>query len=265
MKPRTHCMTDERITAYLLDELTEEEAERFEEHCFTQQEWPAEIDAVEQELIDAYLRKELSRDRRRRFEEKYLITDARKARVLTAQSFMEVLCPAREKTWKEKVAALWQRPLVPQFAGGGHQAAIAMPQIAVAVLILAVVAPLLIFYFTAPKTFTRLDLAMVSSDRADGTQMALVKLPLSTDALELHLKLPEPAPPETTYRVEWQNANGTLGELKINKQDSQSIVVIIPANKLSPGRFTLKLFKTNRGAPEQRVPGSYFFAAEATR
>ena len=241
-------MTDEHITAYLLDELTEEEAERFEEHCFTQEEWPAEIDAAEQELIDAYLRKELSRDRRRRFEEKYLITDARKARVLTAQSFMQVLCPAREKTWKEKIAAFWQRPLVPQFA--------------VVVLILAVLTPVIIPYFMSPKTFTRVDLALDISERADGIQMAPVKLPLSTDALELHLKLHESSVPDTTYRVEWENANGTLGGLPVKEQDSQSIVVIIPANKLSPGRYTLKLFKTN---PEQRIPGSYYFTAEETR
>jgi len=244
-------MTDERITAYLLEELTEEEAERFEEQCFTQEEWPAEIDAAEQELIDAYLRKELTRDRRRRFEEKYLITDARKARVLTAQSFLQVTCPVRKKTWKETLQDFWQRPLVPQFA--------------VVILILAVLAPVVIPYFMSPKTFTRRDLALVSPDRGDGAQLELVKLPLSTDALELHLKLPEPSPSDTTYRVEGENGNGALGELKIDKQDNQSIVVKIPANKLSPGRYTLKLFKINRGETEQRVPGAYFFTAEATR
>ena len=60
-------MTDEHITAYLLEELTEEEAERFEEQCFTEEKWSEEIDAAEQELIDAYLRNELTHDRRRRF------------------------------------------------------------------------------------------------------------------------------------------------------------------------------------------------------
>jgi len=243
-------MTDERFTAYLLEELTEQEAERFEEECFTHEKWPAaELDAAEQELIDAYLRKELTPDRRQRFEEKYLITDTRKARVLTAQSFQQVLCP-RKKTWKERLQAFWQRPLVPQFA--------------TAVLILAVLSPVIIPYLMSPKTFTRLDLAMAAPDRADGTQMALVKLPLTTDALELHLKLPESSPPDTAYRVEWENVNSNLGGLKIDKQDSQSIVVIIPAKQLSPDRYTLKLFQTNRGAPEQRV-GSYYFSTEATR
>ena len=35
------CMTDERTREYLLEELTELEAEQFEEQCFAQPEWPA--------------------------------------------------------------------------------------------------------------------------------------------------------------------------------------------------------------------------------
>ncbi len=88
-------MTDERITAYLLEELTEQESEQFEEQCFAQDEWPDEIDSAEDDLIDAYLRNELTSDRRRRFEGRYLTTDARKARVLAAKTIHQVLCPAK--------------------------------------------------------------------------------------------------------------------------------------------------------------------------
>jgi len=63
MRPLTSLMTDEHIIAYLLQELNEEEAEHFEEQCFAQEKWPAELDSVEQDLIDAYLRNELSKDR----------------------------------------------------------------------------------------------------------------------------------------------------------------------------------------------------------
>ena len=243
-------MTDEQIIAYLLQELTEEEAERFEEHCFAQEKWPAdEIDPVEQDLIDAYLRNELSKDRHRRFEEKYLITDARKARVLTAQSFAQVLCPPRKKTLKEWLEALWQRPLVPQTA--------------VAILIVAIVAPILVVSLMSAKTYTRVDLAMASPERGPGPQMEKVKLPLSTDGLEIHLKLPETSTPGAAYRVEWQDIKGNSSELKIDKQDTQSIVVLIRANLLSPGRYALYLFKTNAGETEQRI-GNYFFQAEET-
>src|ERR1044072_9241903 len=103
-------MTDERITAYLLEELTEQESEQFEEQCFAQDEWPEQLDAAEHELIDAYLRDELASDRKRRFQERYLTTDARKARVLAAKTINEVLCqeaPAKVTLW-EKLQALIQ-------------------------------------------------------------------------------------------------------------------------------------------------------------
>lgn len=246
MKPLASPMTDERIIAYLLQELTEEEAEHFEEECFAKEKWPDELDSVEQELIDAYLHNELGEERQRRFEEKYLITDVRKARVLTAQTLMQVLPPPK-KTFKERLEGLWQRPLVPQFA--------------VAILIVAVLAPILVSLMSA-KTYTRVDLAMTAPDRGAGVQMEKVKLPLSTDGLEMHLKLPEPATSgAAAYRVEWENVSGSLGELKISSQDNQSVVVIIRANQLNPGKYVLKLSKTNPGETEKQM-GNYFFTAE---
>lgn len=245
-------MTDERITAYLLQELSEEEAERFEEQCFAHEEWPAELDSAEQDLIDAYLRKELTAERRRRFEENYLTTDARKARVLTAQSFLQVLCPRPQKsTLGEKLRAFWQRPLIPQFA--------------TAVLVLAL--GLMFFVplmqrWRSPQTFTRLDLTMSSPDRAAGVQAPKVQLPLASDALKVYLKLPEPSLGAVDYRVQWENVNTSLGNLKVESHDAESVVVIIPANDLTRGSYLLKLFKINRDRTEQQLPGNYFFTVE---
>ncbi|HSE19838.1 MAG TPA: hypothetical protein VLB46_22445 [Pyrinomonadaceae bacterium] len=240
-------MTDEHITAYLLEELSEEESEQFEEQCFAQDEWPAEIDAVEQDLIDAYLRNELSADRRRRFEERYLTTDARKARVLTAKSLHGTLCPAQPKSgWREWLYAFFQRPLVPQTA--------------IAILVLAVGLSLVVPLIRGPRspqTFTPVELAMsASSNRASGVQPLKVSLPLSNDALRISLKLPAPAPGSAGYRVEWENAKEPLRELPIESQDAQSVVVIIPAAELTPGQYWLKLSNKNG------VIGNYFFDAE---
>lgn len=236
-------MTDERITAYLLEELTEQESEQFEEQCFAQDEWSAEIDAAEQELIDAYLRNELTSDRKRRFQERYLTTDARKARVLAAASFHETLCPVKpHSTWSEWLKAFFQRPLVPQTA------------IAALVLVTVVI---VILVPRSPRTFTQIELAMSSSDRATGAQPKIVSLPLSTEALEIHLKLPEPLADTTGYSVEWHDINGQVRELKIDSQDAQSVVVSIPANQLIPGKYLLRLSNKND------VIGNYFFTAEA--
>lgn len=236
-------MTDEHITAYLLGELTERESEQFEEQCFAQDEWPAELDATEQELIDAYLRNELTSDRKRRFQERYLTTDARKARVLAAESFHKTLCPVKpQSTWSEWLKAFFQRPLAPQTA------------IAILVLVTVVI---VIVTPRSPRTFTQIELVMSSSDRATSAQPKTVSLPLSTEALEIHLKLPQPSTDTTGYSVQWEDINGQVRELEIVAKDSQSVVIRIPANQLTPGKYLLRLSNNND------VIGNYFFTAEA--
>lgn len=239
-------MTDEHITAYLLEELSAEESERFEEQCFAQDKWPDEFDGVEQDLIDAYLRNELTADRKRRFEERYLITDARKARLLTAKTLHGTLCPEpRTSRWREWLTAFLQRPLVPQAA--------------VAVLVLAVGLSVLVPWIRTPRspqTFTPIALAMSApSERGSGPQVkkVIVSLPLSTDALRIQLQLPASSS-DTGYRVEWENSKVLIRELEIEKsQDPQSVVVIIPASELKPDQYRLKL--SNKNA----TVGNYFF------
>jgi len=248
-------MTDERMTAYLLHELTEEEAERFEEQCFALDEWPADLESAEQELIDAYLNNELSKDRRLRFEKNYLTSDTRKARVLTAESFHKVLppTPPRQKaTLKEQLQAFLQRPAVPQ-------AAAAILLLAISAVLLA---PVLLRGRRPPQTFKRLDLAMSSSNRDTGAQTVKVALPITADALEVYLKLPEPSANAARYRVQWENTNDNLGDLQIASQDGQSAVVVIPSGRIKPGQYALKLFRINQDGTEERVNGNYYFTAE---
>src|ERR1700742_2104839 len=75
-------MTEERIISYLLKELPDADMERFEEECFGQEEWPAQVEVVEDELIESYLCNGLTPERRQRFERHYLITPARQERVM---------------------------------------------------------------------------------------------------------------------------------------------------------------------------------------
>lgn len=235
-------MTDERITAYLLEELSEQESHQFEEQCFAQDEWPAEVDAAEQDLIDAYLRNELTSDRKKRFQERYLTTDARKARVLAAKSFHATLCPSKV-TWGQWLQAFFQRPLVPQTA--------------IAILVVAVGVGIYLTRAGRPQSFTPVELAMSSSDRATGVQPKIVSLPLNTDALQVSLKLPEPPPDAAGLRVQFANVNSTFKDLKIESQDAHFVVVNIPAAQVIPGQNLLKLSNKNG------VIGNYFFNAEA--
>jgi hypothetical protein len=247
-------MTDERITAYLLQELTEEEAERFEEQCFAEEEWPAELESAEQDLIDAYLNNKLSKKRRLRFEENYLTTDVRKARVLTAHSFHKVLPPPslRKVTLRKKLQAFWQHSWIPQTG-----MAIVLVGITIALL-----APVLMRGRWPPRTFQRLDLAVSSSDRSTGGPSEKVTLPIREDALEIYLRLPEQASDAASYRVRWKNLSENLGDLQIASKETQSVVIVIPAGRIKPGQYALQLFKIDQDGNEHRVSGNYFFTAE---
>lgn len=255
-------MTEERTTAYLLNELSQHEAEQFEEQLFSQPEWPdVELETAEEDLIQAYIKKELSPERQRRFEEHYLTTEARKERLLLARSFLRVVCAASsvnraKSTWTQTVLDfLKSLAFAPRFA---------VPRFAGLLVTLGLVVTLLLFAFQTrpPQTFAHLNLAISYGTRGGGSQTQSITLPLAEDALRISLVLPEPAPQGAAYRVQWENVKGPLGDLDIEKQDTRFISVIIPADKLPPGQYLLKLFRKNPDGTEVPVPGSYLFIAD---
>jgi len=121
------------------------------------------------------------------------------------------------------------------------------------------------FRTTPPQTFAQLNLAISYDTRAGGSQVRSITLPLAEDALKISLALPQPAPQGATYRVQWEDIRRPLGNLEIEKQDANSISVIIPADKLTPGQYLLKLFRKNPDGTEEGVPGSYLFIASSPR
>jgi hypothetical protein len=250
-------MTDERITAYLLKELSEREAERFEEQCFAQPEWPAsDLESAEDELIEAYVRKKLSRAQRRRFEKYYLTTTARKDRLFFTRSFLRVVCSAEptKPTWIDRFRDFWDtQPVTVKYAS-----------VALALILGVALLTWSIIPHSAPKTFANLNLTIASENRSQGASTALQKvtLPLGADALRVSLTLPEPAPEGAAYSIGWENSKGLLKTLAIESQDANSIKVVIPANDLVPGRYALKLLRKNPDGTEQRISGSYFFDIE---
>ena len=251
-------MTHERIIAYLLDELSESEAEQFEEECWALPEWPSDdLESAEDDLIEAYVHNELSPDRHRRFEEKYLITEARKDRVLLARSFVRVVCSSDPPnlTWTNRVRRFWNtQTLTPRYVS------------AAAILIIGVA--LLVWYLirpVSPQTFAEINLTSVASvhraDDASTPPVQKISLPLGADALRISLMLPEPTPEGATYSVQWENAKGPLKTLEIESQDDKSIKVVIPAEELAAGQYTLKLSRKKPGETDQRI-GDYFFNVE---
>lgn len=250
-------MIEERTTAYLLNELPETEAEQFEEQCFAQPEWPeVELDSAEADLIMAYVKNELSPERQRRFEDNYLTTEARKERLLLARSFLRVICPNNQTKppWTRRLSgSLKSLAFAPQFS---------VPRFASVVLAFVLIATVLWFVIPPrqPQTFAQLSLVISADTRGASSQPQKVSLPIEEDALRISLTLPEPR--EATYRVQWDDVNGPLETLEIEKRDANSASVVIPADKLKPGQYALILFRKNPDGTEARVPGSYFFIVE---
>jgi methionine-rich copper-binding protein CopC len=281
-------MTNEYIIAYLLEELPEEESERFETECFAQESWPAQINLVEEDLIDAYLRDELSQERRRRFEQYYLTTAARQERVVMASAFLRHI---DEQTVIEEQSVANEQPAVdehptidePPAAAttkvepppakltlaerfrlfwGGQSLALRTAMALAAIAIIGGAVWFSLLRTPRPRTFATLTLTNVESNRAEGAPASKVKLPLGVDALRIYLTLPERLPPRARFRVEWENVDGAIKPLEIAGQDARSVSVVIPAAQLTPGQYALNLFVIKTDGTELPVSGSYFFIVE---
>ncbi len=257
-------MTDERIIAYLLEELPEDDVQRFEEECFAEADGLAQVNCVEEDLIDAYLRNELTPERRQRFEQHYLTTASRQERVSMAAALLRlidernavfqpaVVAPAAELPWTVRCRAFWQRQ-------GWALRAVA------AVAVITIIASFVWFAFfraPAPRTFATLTLTISANNRADGAQAGKVKLPLEADALKISLLLPQQLSPPAHYRVAVENDRGESKSAEVVGVDSQSVLTVIPAAQLARGQYAVKLFAVNSEGTEQRINGSYFFTVE---
>ena len=257
-------MTDERIIAYLLKELPEEDLERFEDECFAQESWPAQIELVEEDLIDAYLRNELTPERQQRFEHHYLTTQARQERVIMAAALLRhvdeynaasepaAVAPPKEATWAERLRAFWS------LQGLAFRSAVSIMVVAV----LAVALYLLFPRAPSPPTFATLTLTPSAINRAEGVQADKVKLPPDAGGLKISLMLPAQSPLAARYRVELQNDSGEAKRAEVAGSDAQSVLVVIPAEGLARGQYALKLYAVDAGGAEQRIGGSYFFTVE---
>jgi hypothetical protein len=257
-------MTDERIIAYLLKDLPEEEAERFEDECLAYEEWPAQVSLVEEDLIDDYLRNELAPGQRRSFERNYLTTPARLERVRIAAALLRHIdarapaaiaaTPPVKPTWFGWLRASWgSRALMPRGA------------VALAVVALTVGA----WWLSGPptahrpaQTFATLTLTISNSDRAEGSQDDAVKLTRDIDALRITLVPPEALAPATRYRVQLEDDDRAIIFSENVQQEDQSIRVTIPASQLARRQYALKLFAVEPDGTEQRIPGSYRFTVE---
>lgn len=250
-----------RVVSYLLGQMSEEEAEQFEDDCFAQKHWPSQVGLVEEDLIDAYLQKELPPEQRELFERNYLTTDARQERVRAAAVLLRQVCepevaetPAvvRERgTWAERLKAFW----------GGRGGMLRVGAVAAALVIVAGGTWLYLSRVRPPRAVATLTLTSAVMNRSEGVEAGTIKLSPDADALRVFLKLPERATPAQRYRAELDSEDGETSTLTVEGQAGNAVSVLIPASHLSRGRYAVALLAVGDDGAE-RPYGTYFFNVE---
>lgn len=254
-------MTDERIFAYLLGELPEEEAERFDVEYFASEDLADQIRPAEDDLIDAYLHGELTPEQRQHFEQNYLTTEARKKRVAMAAGLLGYLNALRaeeapapapvEPTWVSSFIAFWGN------RGWALRAGLAVGVVLIVAGGLWLSRP----RTRSPRVVGTLNLTVSDDDRAEGAQTGRVRLPTDAEALRINLKLPGQSA-AAGYRAELINDEGETTPLSVAGRDAESVSVEIPAARLARGEYALRLYAIRPDGTQQRVPGLYFFNVE---
>lgn len=255
-------MNDERIVAYLLGELPEEESDRFEEECFAGEDWPEEVGAVEHDLVDAYLRGDLTPEQHLHFEQNYLTTEKRLKRVATSAALLrhvdaiEVEKSSAQKhagpAWIQTLIAVWRGQNWAMRAG----LAVGVAAVVVGAVWFARSRP------SQPRNFATLTLTIADSNRAEGAQAGRIVLPPGADGLRIYLRLPGAAAGAARYRVELESEEGEKKPVNVAGWDHESATIEIPTAQLKRGQYALRLFTVGPDGAEQRVGGLYYFILE---
>ncbi len=242
-----------RIRRYLLGELSDGERETLEREILRNEDLFEEILIVEEELADEYVAGTLNQEERADFESHFLATPERRQEVrfartlnryVTGEGARELAGVVSQPFW---ITHTWVR-----------RAAGLVAIIAVAVAVLWFLLP----HSQTPKTFAAVTLTNSPSNREAGAQSTRVPFPLKADALKISLRLPNPLPPAVRYRTQLLSDNGWSKSLEPVAQQGQSIILEIPSEELSRGRYAINLFAIQADGTAQRISGSYYFTVE---
>ena len=241
------------IRKYLLNQLTGEQQQQFEQRLLTDDGVFEELEIAEDELIDEFLSEKLSEDERVRFEQYFLAMPERQQKVRFSRTLSRYV-RANEKL--DDASALSG----PHFGTTNNWA---LP-IAAAVAVIVIVAG--IFWFSRPRnpsapTLATFTLTLSTQTRGEGPPATKARVPLNAD-VRLRLVLPEPANPAMRYRVESLTPSGDTQTLPKVGQDGHSVIVDIPGGQLSRGEYALNVYAIQPDDTEERLRGSYLFTVD---
>jgi anti-sigma-K factor RskA len=242
----------QRIRQYLLGQVSDGAREDIERGLLADDEVFAELLMIEDELTDEYVNGCLSPDDRANFESHFLATPERQEDLRFARALNRYVTT--------NTSALGDLVTPPGSWVLTRQAR----RLAAAVAVVVIMAGALWFFFArqqTPPTYLTLTLTISPNTREEGVQAAKIG-PLGKQTLRLFLRLPNPSPPATGYRVKLLDTNGESRSLKIAGQDAQSVAVEIPAAQLQRGQYALNLIAIKSDGTEQRITGCYYFTVE---
>jgi len=248
------------VKLYLLGQLEQSAAERLELRLLTDAAFGEEFDVIVNEITDEYVGDELRGDDRKHVQQYFLRSTERQKKLRFANELLERSAvergPARvvpvEPGLFDRVRAFWGNlTLLTRFA-----------TTVAAIVIVAGVLLLTIPGTRTSGTYAFLNLAISNSERANGPEIKYVRLEPGSPGIRIELALPDQLPQSKSYRVELLDEKQVARNLKIEQQTEAKLVVVMPANEISPGSYFVRLYAANPDGTEQRIRGSYFFTVQ---
>lgn len=235
---------------YLLGHLTDTDQQEFERRLISSEDVLEELLASEDDLIDEYLAQQLAPADRDAFEQHFLVTAERQEKLRFARAL---------RRYVQTSAPPPELPTPGLLLSRKHAWALV-----VSMVVLVAVAASLWLYRSKPTSsqlLAKITLTPSSGTRGEVLQTLKVGLPSRDGELEAVLILPAERMAGDEYRVSLEDVAGDMLDARVIAHDTRSVTVRIPAIKLHPGQYVLKLFaRGERG--EERVPGSFFFDVE---
>jgi len=239
--------SDEQIIRYLLDEMSAEERSSLEEHLSRDPSFFEQIAAAEDDMIMRYVRGDLEGRLLPRFTEVYLNSRARQARVDQARLLQQSVRNASQSGKPGSLA----------FLPGSRRLAFAIASVAAVIALAILLLPVWKNHSSQQKPLD--DHAQISfavePGLVRGGAGALLALPPGTRQVEFRLALPNSAA-DGSYRVTLETPERPALWSGVVARQGSTLVASIPADKLQPGDYTLKLLSTGAGSEEV---ATYYF------
>jgi len=238
-----------RIRDYLLGKLSEDDREKIEERLMVEDALFEELEILKGELIEEYREGGLTGKERRSFEHGFLSSaEGRRSQVFAvAIDTLEQHRRLQRIGWFERVSALFRKP-----------------QWAIATAALATVAIVVLVWIRnsqQPSKYVAITLNSSAVTRSEGqSQSQTIAIPPDASELRVSLALPQPATPDTRYRIVLDNRRQRT-IIQPAGQDANSVRVVIPARHVPPGSYALIVYAIKPDGTEQS-PGTYYFTTQ---